>query len=100
MRIERERSLELGRTFDEQEELRRPEAVPAIRRAEALLVSLLQVGRPITLNAASTFLSYEWQGQRHIQIFFFLIYDKLDEESQAAWRRSIPGMPNRPNGRR
>jgi hypothetical protein len=100
VRIEREGSRELGRTFDEQEEFRRPEAVPAIGRAEALLVSLLQVGRSITLNAASTFLSYEWQGQGHMQIFFFLLYDKLDEESQTAWRRSIPGMPNRPNERR
>jgi hypothetical protein len=100
VRIEREGSRELGRTFDEQEEFRRPEAVPAIGRAEALLVSLLQVGRSITLNAASTFLSYEWQGHGHMQIFFFLLYDKLDEESQTAWRRSIPGMPNRPNERR
>ena len=100
VRIEREDSREFEPNFDEEEKLLIPEVVPAIGHAEALLISLLQVGRPITLNAASTFLSYEWQGQRHMQIFFFLLYDKLDEESQTAWRGSIPGMPNRSNGRR
>ena len=72
------------------------EAVSAINRAESLLVSLLQVGRPITLRAASTFLRHEWQGQRHIQIFFWLLYDKLDRESQAAWSTSIPVASDRP----
>jgi hypothetical protein len=100
VRIEREEFRGFGQASDEQEEFRRPDAVPAIGRAEALLVSLLQVGRPITLNAALIFLNYKWQGQRHMQIFFFLLYDKLDEESQAAWRRSLPEMPNRPDERR
>ena len=39
------------------------------------------------MNAASAFLSYEWQGQRHMQMFFFLLFDRLDEESRSKFRR-------------
>lgn len=99
VRIEREEYSDFRGFPDERGEFRRLEPVPAMSRAESLLVSLLQVGRPITLDAASSFLRYEWKGQRHMQIFFWLLYDKLDGESQAAWSRSIPWMPNRPEGR-
>jgi len=100
VRVEREEFPGFEDFPDEREEFRRLEALPAMGRAEALLVSLLQVGRPITLWAASAFLRHEWQGHRHTEAFFWLLYDKLDRESQDAWSQSIPFMPERPEERR
>jgi len=100
VRVESEESPNFADFHDQRERFRRADVIPAMGRAESLLVSLLQVGRPITLGAASTFMLYEWQGQRHIQIFFWVLHDRLDRESQAAWSRSIPLMPNRPGERR
>jgi hypothetical protein len=100
IRIEREESGDFEEGFDESaNEHERREAVPEMGRAESLLISLLQVGRPITLAAASSFLRHEWQGQRHMQSFFWLLYDRLDGDSQAAWSESIPLLPARPEGR-
>jgi hypothetical protein len=99
VRVEREEYTDLkGLPRERGDEIRRPEAIPEMNRAESLLVSLLQVGRPITLGAASTFLRYEWQGQRHMLNFFRLLYERLDEESRTAWSRSIPFMPTNPEG--
>ncbi|MBB5341468.1 hypothetical protein [Tunturiibacter gelidoferens] len=100
VRVEREEYPDFREIPKERgDEILRAEAVPEMGRSESLLVSLLQAGRPITLGAASSFLRHEWQGQRHMQIFFWLMFDKLDGESQAAWRRSIPRMPYRPEDR-
>lgn len=54
-------------------------------RAQSILISLLQVGRDITLDAASTLMHYDWPGQPKLVQFFWLQCDGLDNETQEAW---------------
>jgi hypothetical protein len=99
-RVELEQVPNFEQFADTREEFIRAEPIPTMGRSEALLVSLLQVGRPITLGAASSFLQFGWKGQRHMVNFFWLLYDRLDGESQSAWSENIPSMPERPERRR
>jgi hypothetical protein len=54
-------------------------------RAESVLVSLLQVGRPITLEAASVLLRHHWKGQAQLLEFFWALCNSLDRETRDAW---------------
>ncbi|MEP6672323.1 MAG: hypothetical protein ABJF10_24375 [Chthoniobacter sp.] len=66
---------------------------PRTRHAESVLVSLLQLGRDVTLDAASSLLRHEWDGQRRLLEFYGVLLEGLDRESQNVWieRLRIPG---------
>jgi hypothetical protein len=53
--------------------------------AESVLVALLQVGRPITLEAASVLLRHHWKGQHQLLEFFWALCNSLDPETREAW---------------
>jgi hypothetical protein len=55
------------------------------RRSETVLVALMQVGRDITLDAASTLLNHRWFGQKQLVKFFWSICDELDTETHDIW---------------
>jgi hypothetical protein len=55
------------------------------RHAESVLVALLQLGREITLDAASSLLHHRWEGQTKLLQFYRLLWEGLDEETQKAW---------------
>jgi hypothetical protein len=69
------------------------------RRAELSLISLLQVGKGITLDAASTLLNHSWEGRSHLVEFFWYRWDQLDEETQVIWQSRLH-PPNRDAGNR
>ena len=55
------------------------------RRSETVLIALMQVGREITLDAASTLLNHQWIGQPRLVEFFWSICRGLDDETQHLW---------------
>jgi hypothetical protein len=77
----------------------RPEVVEssefpiATDRAEDVLISLLQVGRPITLNAASVLLRHHWPGQERLNDFFWTVANSLDEETHVEWIKAVQPPP-------
>jgi hypothetical protein len=52
VRVEPEEFRNIDEGFYEREEIQRPDAIPSMGRAEALLVALLQIGRPLTLSTS------------------------------------------------
>jgi hypothetical protein len=65
-------------------------------RSESLLVALLQVGTPVTLDAASVLLRHECEGQEQLRAFFWVLFDALDPETRTEWRRQLGSLPERP----
>lgn len=55
------------------------------RRAETVLIALMQVNREITLDAASTLLNHSWAGQPLLVQFFWSLCNELDDETQEVW---------------
>ena len=49
------------------------------------VIALMQDGREITLDAASTLLNHHWIGQSRLVQFFWSIWDELDDETQRLW---------------
>jgi len=58
-------------------------------RAEGVLVALLQVGREITLDAATTLLHHRWMGQFKLVNYFWLLWQGLDAETQEVWNSRL-----------
>jgi hypothetical protein len=58
-------------------------------RAQSVLVTFLQTGSPIALDAASALLQHEWQGQPALLNFFRVLLENLDAETQEVWRSDI-----------
>jgi hypothetical protein len=54
-------------------------------RAESVLIALLQVDKPITLDAASALLQYEWWGREQLLEYFWALSDTLDAETRSVW---------------
>ena len=67
-------------------------------RSERCLIALLQVGRDITLDAASSLLNHHWLGQATLLKFFWLRCDLLDEETRSIWISRLQ-PPRRPDER-
>lgn len=65
------------------EVLREPE--PVMSLAESTLIALLQLGTPLTLDAATVFLRDEWKGHDQLVRFFWAICDSLDPETRELW---------------
>lgn len=55
------------------------------RRAETAFIALLQVGRPITIEAAARLLRREWVGRPQLFEFYRNWTEGLDEESREMW---------------
>lgn len=55
------------------------------RRAETVLVALMQVGSDITLDAASSLLNHEWIGQSMLVEFFWSLCNGLDSGTRRKW---------------
>jgi len=83
----RRREEDVRRSEDTQiwEERQSVEPHPSTSIAESTLIALLQVGRPITLDAASVFLRHLWSGQQQLLYYFWAICDGLDSETRDAW---------------
>jgi hypothetical protein len=58
-------------------------------RADSVLIALLQVGRPIALDAASVLMHHEWAGQAQLLEFFWSIVDTLDPDTQEVWMERL-----------
>jgi hypothetical protein len=71
------------------EENRKRETVPSTAMAESALISFMQVGRPITLDASAVLLRDEWQGQQHLLRYFWAKLDSIDEETRANWIKRL-----------
>ena len=71
------------------EDNRKRENVPSTAMAESALISFMQVGRPITLDAAAVLLRDEWQGQEHLLRYFWAKLDSIDEETRANWIKRL-----------
>ncbi len=65
-------------------------------RAERVLIALLQVGRKITLDAASTLLHHDWLGQRKVVEYFWFQCDGLEEETRDVWIERLQPPPKPP----
>ncbi|MGA2075315.1 MAG: hypothetical protein ABSH52_17630 [Terriglobia bacterium] len=81
-------ATELGEEIYPTAELGRPSG-----RAESVLIALLQVGRPITLDAASALLRHEWRGQRQLLEYFWTLCNSLDPETREVWIRDVNPPP-------
>jgi len=57
--------------------------------AETVLVALMQIGREITLDAASVLLNHRWMGQLQLVQFFWSICNELDDEQGACGYRAF-----------
>jgi hypothetical protein len=53
--------------------------------AESTLFALLQVGRPLTLDAATVLLKHRWPGQERLLESFRAVYNSLERETQRVW---------------
>ncbi len=77
----------------EGEQLNAPGIVAPLGRAEAALIALLQVGRPVTLQAAHGLLQRDWPGQERLLEFFWSLVDSLEEETRAVWLDEVNPPP-------
>ena len=68
-----------------QDNRRKSDAHIDTRRAEVILVALMQVGSEITLDAARSFLHHHWAGHNVLVKFFWSLCDELDEETKKNW---------------
>lgn len=57
--------------------------------AESTLFALLQVGRPLTLDAASVLLKHSWPGQKRLLQSFWAVYNSLERGTQLVWERRL-----------
>lgn len=57
--------------------------------AESTLIALLQVGQPITLDAASVLLRHPWHGQQQLLRYFSAILNGFDSETREAWTKRL-----------
>ncbi len=65
----------------------------SIGMAESLLIALLQVGKPVTIDTASHLLWREWKGQEQLIEFYWSVWETLDEETQQVWIERIQPPP-------
>ncbi len=65
------------------------EAQPRTARAETTLIALLQVGRPITVEAAATLLHHQWAGSIQLENFYYSRAADWDEETQRNWADAL-----------
>lgn len=78
----------------EREQQDAPGIMAPLGRAEAALIALLQVGRPVTLQAAHGLLQQRWPGQERLLEFFWSLADSLEEETRAVWLREVDPPPS------
>jgi hypothetical protein len=92
------RHLLLDSVVSPSEELQQPEASEFTEPA-VLLVALLQTGTPLSIDAASSLLRYEWTGQRALLESFWQLCDTLDDDTRSVWldRLVPPPRPRRRN---
>lgn len=57
--------------------------------AESTLVALIQVGTPITIDAARVLLWHKWEGQEQLLQSFWAIYEALDPETHDVWAKHL-----------
>jgi hypothetical protein len=55
------------------------------KRAETVLIALMQVSSDITVDAASTLLNHHWTGQYQLLRFFWSLCDQFDDETRDMW---------------
>jgi hypothetical protein len=65
------------------------EAPPRTARAESTLIALLQVGREVTIDAAATLLHDPWIGHEQLVEFYFLRWNRLDQDTQRIWSQRL-----------
>jgi hypothetical protein len=75
------------------EEQRAPEQGPSTALAESTLVALIQVGTPITIDAARVLLWHKWEGQENLLELFWAICNALDPETREVWIKRLQPPP-------
>lgn len=60
-----------------------------VHYSESLLLALLQVEHPMTLDAARSLLNHDWAGMFKLRETYFSFCDDLDEESRENWFESV-----------
>lgn len=85
------RPEQLGRSdfLQYPEDDRKRDNILSTTLAESALISFMQVGRPITLDAAAVLLRDQWQGQQHLLRFFWSKLDSIEEETRANWIKRL-----------
>ncbi len=68
-----------------QDKERKPDDYIDTRRAEVILVAMMQVGSDVTLDAARSLLRHRWAGHNVLVRFFWSLCDELDEETKKTW---------------
>lgn len=58
-------------------------------RAETTLISLMQVGRPVTVEAAAALLHHPWIGHDQLVRFYFSRLTTMDAETRREWGRQL-----------
>jgi hypothetical protein len=67
---------------------------PSTALAESTLVALIQVGTPLTIDAARVLLWHKWEGQEQLLRSFWAIYERLDPETHDVWTKHLdPPQP-------
>ena len=90
IRQEPQPEVEEKRPFDGQERVERNEERPVrTGRAETSLLALLQVDRPITINAAATLLRHPWAGRDQLANFYRWRVSDLEAESREMWEERL-----------
>ena len=72
-------------TFQDKQRKSKSDAHIDTRRAEVILVALMQVGSDVTLDAARSFLHHHWAGHNMLVKFFWSLCDELDEDTKKEW---------------
>ena len=64
---------------------------------ESLLLALMQIERPITLEAARSLLNHEWAGMHKIQETYFSFCEDLDDDTREMWYSAVLSKDNNQN---